>query len=336
VLATGQVAGLERTSAIARRTNAPAGVNGGFYVGGGPGQGDPVGVLTLREELVSESIDGRSALFLPRSPSARAQLDTVRFRGSVRLAGRDAALDGVNRVLGRIPSCGGRGGDRPTERPRHGLECRDPSELILFSPRFGARTPPARGALEVVVRGGAVTGTERGGGTAIPDDGYVLAASGGARGFLEAGGSDGSAVAVETSLLRGGSPLRLPDYEAIVGVGPIIVSRGRIVERSRREGFRGDAAFYRSFVTSRNPRTLVGLRGNRVLLVTVDGRQRRSVGVSLREAARLMRSLGSTEAVNLDGGGSTAMTVNGRVVNRPSDPKGERAVGDGIFVLPAE
>ena len=39
-------------------------------------------------------------------------------------------------------------------------------------------------------------------------------------------------------------------------------------------------------------------------------------------------------ALNLDGGGSITMTMRGRVVNRPSDPAGERAVADGLFVLP--
>jgi exopolysaccharide biosynthesis protein len=47
-----------------------------------------------------------------------------------------------------------------------------------------------------------------------------------------------------------------------------------------------------------------------------------------------MRSLGAREALNLDGGGSTTMTVRRRVVNRPSDPSGERPVSAGLFVLP--
>jgi Phosphodiester glycosidase len=58
------------------------------------------------------------------------------------------------------------------------------------------------------------------------------------------------------------------------------------------------------------------------------------VGATLRESALVMRALGAREAVNLDGGGSTTMVVRGRVVNRPSDPGGERAVSDGLFVLP--
>ena len=69
--------------------------------------------------------------------------------------------------------------------------------------------------------------------------------------------------------------------------------------------------------------------------MTVDGRRPGwSAGVTLPEAARLMRALGARDALNLDGGGSTAMTVRGRVVNRPSDLSGERPVSNAVVVLP--
>ncbi len=71
------------------------------------------------------------------------------------------------------------------------------------------------------------------------------------------------------------------------------------------------------------------------MLVTVDGRRPGvSVGLTVAEAARVMRALGAREAMNLDGGGSTTMVVRSRVVNRPSDPTGERPVAEGIFVVP--
>jgi exopolysaccharide biosynthesis protein len=54
--------------------------------------------------------------------------------------------------------------------------------------------------------------------------------------------------------------------------------------------------------------------------------------MTLREAALLMRSLGARDALNLDGGGSTTMVVRGEVVNRPSDPGGERPVSDALVV----
>jgi exopolysaccharide biosynthesis protein len=76
-------------------------------------------------------------------------------------------------------------------------------------------------------------------------------------------------------------------------------------------------------------------RDGSLLLVTVDGRRPGwSAGVTLREGARVMRALGARDALNIDGGGSTAMAVRGRLANLPSDPGGERRVSDVLLVLP--
>jgi hypothetical protein len=93
-----------------------------------------------------------------------------------------------------------------------------------------------------------------------------------------------------------------------------------------------------------NPRTAVGLTtGNsKLLMMTVDGRQSFSGGVSLVELANLMISHGATNAINLDGGGSTTMVMNyyadglaTQVLNSPSDGS-ERSVGMNlaVFALP--
>jgi hypothetical protein len=90
-----------------------------------------------------------------------------------------------------------------------------------------------------------------------------------------------------------------------------------------------------------NPRTAagIGLRGRRLLLVVIDGRRPGfSVGTTTRETADLMRELGAVDAINLDGGGSTAMVARDaasgarRLLNRPSDAEGERPVGDALVV----
>jgi len=79
--------------------------------------------------------------------------------------------------------------------------------------------------------------------------------------------------------------------------------------------------------TARHPRSAVGLSadGNTLLLVAVDGRQEgHSRGATLAELGELLKSLGATDALNLDGGGSTALVVRDRltgvytVANRPS------------------
>jgi exopolysaccharide biosynthesis protein len=91
-----------------------------------------------------------------------------------------------------------------------------------------------------------------------------------------------------------------------------------------------------------NPRTAAGFaaNGRRLLLVVTDGRQAGfSMGTTTRETAALLRDLGAREAINLDGGGSTAMAVRDvrtgavRVLNKPSDAAGERPVGDALAVF---
>ncbi len=91
-----------------------------------------------------------------------------------------------------------------------------------------------------------------------------------------------------------------------------------------------------TFATDRHPRTAIGrLRDGRALLLVVDGRQPAwSVGMSLEELARLFLEFGAVDAINLDGGGSTTMTVERKIVNKPSDPAGERPVSDAIVVRP--
>jgi exopolysaccharide biosynthesis protein len=97
------------------------------------------------------------------------------------------------------------------------------------------------------------------------------------------------------------------------------------------------------FATGRHPRTAVGVArgGRRLLLVVVDGRQKGySDGMTLRELAEVMRAFGARDAINLDGGGSTTLVYADpdssgklRVANRPSDPTGERPVGNALAIV---
>jgi exopolysaccharide biosynthesis protein len=135
------------------------------------------------------------------------------------------------------------------------------------------------------------------------------------------------------------APLRsarfLPDRGALrtlVGGWPRIIVHGRSVADSAYP-WEGTPP---SFANVRHPRSGVGISrdSNTVYLITVDGRQESSSGMSLHEFADLMLSLGVYEGLNLDGGGSTTMVVNGAVVNSPSDGK-ERPVGDVLLVVQA-
>lgn len=97
-----------------------------------------------------------------------------------------------------------------------------------------------------------------------------------------------------------------------------------------------------SFTRLRHPRTCLGIKPDgRVILLTVDGRNENSAGMSLPELTKLMNWLGCTSAINFDGGGSTTLWIDGMpdngVINYPTDNKkwdhnGERKVANVVLV----
>lgn len=89
------------------------------------------------------------------------------------------------------------------------------------------------------------------------------------------------------------------------------------------------------FSAARHPRSAIALSADssRLMLAVVDGRRPWSVGMTLSELAEALIALGASEAMNLDGGGSSTLWIRGTVVNYPSDASGERTVGNALFVL---
>ncbi len=117
----------------------------------------------------------------------------------------------------------------------------------------------------------------------------------------------------------------------------MLVRRGQVHVTPRADGFvrPAEPSFYYGFSNNRNPRTFAGTDGTgRTILATADGRSTASLGLSITETGAVARALGMREAMNLDGGGSTTMVVGGQVTNQPSDPTGERPVGDSLLILP--
>ena len=338
-LATQVVPGRETLTALAARRPALAAINGGYFVIGAANgtDGDLAGIYAEGGELISEAVNGRTSLLLPRRGAARvAELSTM-----LRLRAADGAqreLDGLNRAPGLIRGCGGSGGDLPTERPKHDFTCTDAGEVIRFEPVFGAATEPGPGVEVVLDADDVVVALRETRGGPIPPDGAVLAGTGDGADWLRAHALPGSRVRTrETVSAAEHGPLGLRRV-GIVNGGPRLVRDGEIDIPAFAEGFHypEDPGFLYRFGLRRNPRTLAGVRPDgRLLLVTVDGRAPgHSVGASFTESAALLRALGARDGVNLDGGGSTAMTVGSTLLTRPSDTTGERPIADAIVVGP--
>lgn len=96
----------------------------------------------------------------------------------------------------------------------------------------------------------------------------------------------------------------------IISGGPYLVKNGNVFVDISEEKLLA--------IGGRNPRSAIGYTSdNNLIIVAVDGREGSSIGLTLTELANFMKSLGCVNAINLDGGGSTVMYVNGQIVNTP-------------------
>ncbi len=140
----------------------------------------------------------------------------------------------------------------------------------------------------------------------IPENGYVLVGPKSKLGKLF--GAEYVDVQINTNP-------KWENVKHIISGGPYLIKNNEI--------FIDMTAQKLNAIGGKNPRTAVGYtKDNDLILVAVDGREGSSVGLTLVELANFMKSLGCTNAINLDGGGSTVMYVNGQIVNRPHQPGG--------------
>jgi len=307
-LAMDEVVGPETTSSIAVRHGALAAVNGGYFQTAGIVRGEPTGIYVLGDKVLSEPSRPRMELAISNADGmAKLAISQVDFEASVVAGGRERyAVNGINRA-------------------------RREEELVVFTPEFHRTTLTSPGGIEITVRNGRVAAiAEDAGSQTIPADGYVLSASGKARAWAADYLRPGVRVAFDEKLVS--SPPLPFRAEAILGGGPHLIKDGHALGAAEAdaEGFSGP-----DFTVKRHPRTAAGTRRDgTIVLVTVDGRQPKiSVGMAVDELASLMLELGCTDAINLDGGGSTTMVVRGRVVNSPSDAAGERPVSDALLAF---
>jgi exopolysaccharide biosynthesis protein len=107
-----------------------------------------------------------------------------------------------------------------------------------------------------------------------------------------------------------------------LGGGPILLHEGQASNWEHRP--------------QRHPRTAIGWNREHLFLVVVDGRQKGlSIGMNYTELSALMVRLGCTEAMNLDGGGSSTLWLGGRVMNSPSDGR-QRRVANSLIIVSTE
>jgi hypothetical protein len=330
----------ETTSALSQAVNATAGVNAGYFVldpaAGAPG--DPAGVGVYGGRLLSETVGHRPALVV-RDDATRTNVKRLHWVGVVKGSHHiRLRLDGINRVPGLIRNCGGTPDDQPTSRPLHDFTCTDADEMVAFTRDFGDSTPTGPGLEAVLNRHGSVVSLRSPRGGRLTPGFKAVQATGSLVDDLRAAAVVGRRLTVSTRLLDQRSRvIRERSALSIVNGGPELVRNGRLHVTPRVDGFvrPTDPSFYYGFSAKRNPRTFAGVDGaGRTILATADGRSTASLGLTIVETGAVAKALGMRDALNLDGGGSTTMVVHGQVTNQPSDPTGERPVGDSLLILP--
>jgi hypothetical protein len=315
-----RLTGRERPSALSKRLNASgepviAAINAGFFDLEG-GSGATVGNVVVDGEIAQASGAMESAAGRPRP--VRSQL-AIEANGRPVIA-RFRLTGSIRTPRGRWPLAA------LNEPPA-------PDAVTLYT-EWSQRPPRVPGTMRAVSIPLALQ--SRSGDTLryrVIADGRDTTSAPVERGLVVGTGS----AAAKVAALRAGDRVTAvatltPDGtpRALVTGWPAIVRDGRNLMETL-DSLEGAS---KGFATTRHPRSAVGISrgGDTLLLVAVDGRQASSVGMSLAELARTMLELGAWNALNLDGGGSTVLVVNDSVVSSPSDPTGERAVGDVLLV----
>ena len=312
-LSNEEVMGAETVDAIAARHHAVAAVNGGFF---DVKTGEPVSLLKVAGELVSDNAAVKGAVVIQSPPRGRTELwfDQISARMSLtfKAVGRDyvVPIDGVD-----------------TTRAR--------GKLMLYTPMYHADTDTAGNGIEWTLDGKplhVVDVRTNTGHTPIPRAGAVLSFGGLELPDALAVLAPGVTVAFETTwkTLNGLTAKQLDRADAIVNGAGLLRLHGKVPTNWET----GESLVPANFLNMRHPRTLIGVDDKGFIwLAAIDGRQpEHSVGMMFADLERLCDRLGLTDALNLDGGGSTTMVAGGRIVNKPSDAAGPRPISDAILV----
>ena len=311
--------GTEKTSSIATRHGAFAAINAGFFrLDKSEFAGDPAGILQIDGELLSESEKDRAALAIYNGRKrTKVYFGLANSHAWVSISPNFSSLtvDGINR------------------EPKA-------DEAILFTKEFGKLPISSQNVLKIILSRcrftcGRAKISEDKEATSVPTDGYVFALYGKSAVLL----TDDlkkkltddflSVIVSNISKFVGRKERRIEEADDITN-GVSLLVRNRKIQLTWEQEKTNKA-----FVETRHPRTAVAmLKDGKFLMITVDGRSEASGGIGLQDLAEYLVSLGAVDAMNLDGGGSTTMFVDGKVVNKPSDKEGERKVSDAILVTP--
>ncbi len=189
------------------------------------------------------------------------------------------------------------------------------THTIIYTPEWGKSSPATpKYGYQLAIKDNKIISASYNP-LAIPDGGYVISAPLSVlKPFLNA---------KKIKITLNTSP-EWKNVRHIISGGPYLVKNSEV--------FVDMTAQKLGAIGGKNPRTAIGYTADDIfIMVAVDGREGSSVGMTLMQLANFMKSLGCTDAINLDGGGSTVMYVGGQVVNKPAF-KGGIAISNALVL----
>lgn len=338
------VLGRETVSSIVNRIGdrVIVAATGGFGIVTGPREGVLKNVFVQDGEIVTSPVvypnewqrhSGDACFGVTKS--GKFLVGRVKIKATFQIGDAIIQIDGINveRKYGRsvvlyTPRFGDstRTGIPPRPNPRannfNANSRAEGFEVILYAPVL-----PVKAGYESVC---VIKDIRNGGNTNIPKDGFVLSIEG-----------NKSKLPVFLSGATGKLNISFAPKawnNVVHGIGGNwrLIENGdinpKIVENHQQSRLPIGKQLKRDQVASYEPRTALGFNAEKLFLILADGRQRGySLGMPLYELAEILQKLGATEAINLDGGSSATLIVDGKVINRPSKGK-ERVVLNAVMI----
>ncbi len=301
VLASDTLARKATIKTLASKGKAIAAVNATYFK---PQTGVPLGTLMIDKKIYTGPIYNRVALGIK---SEGYVMDKYELNANLKYKKLTVPIDNINQP--RMLS----------------------TYVLVYTKDWGQNSPTApKLGTNIAIEDGKIISISNGSIT-IPQNGYVVS---GPKSKLEPFFNAQFQDEKQTFLtsLKPNRKIELEiknsgewdEVNHIVSGGPFLVKDGSVYVDVQEQKLLS--------ITGRNPRTAIGYtKDNEFIMMTIDGREQSSVGMTLTETARLMKEFGCIWAMNLDGGGSSVMYIKDRIVNTPSI-KGGIAVSNALII----
>lgn len=303
--------GRQTVQEIAEEHQAIAAINGGFFKSK-PIDGLPAGILKINHQWFGWPEKARGAIGWSQD-SNQVLFDRLLCQGSYTINNQSFDIQGIN---------------RPPQK----------SETIVFNPAFHSTTLTSSEGFEVMIRQNRVILVRESGNSYIPSDGYILSfGSKQQLSFWKTIQRD-TPIHLDIRIIPQLSPQLASDWDNmahIVGGTPLLIHGGEVLM-----DFLSEKTLI-SFLERPHVRSAIGLmRNGHWVFVVVEGKDGfQDRGMTIVNLARFMAFLGCVEALNLDGGGSSTLFIQGKIVNHPIGDEDEsfglrtvRAIADAILI----